>query len=69
MAGAGTIVQLLPSQCSKSACCTPPAMYIPTAHASLAEIAAASCSLLNGPLFALGTTVQLTPSQCSMSVW
>src|SRR5215475_5525546 len=56
--GLGTVLQLLPSQCSMSVCTTESAVvYSPTAQASSADTTATSLSELScAPTFGLATT-------------
>src|SRR5262249_44039588 len=67
--GLGTVLQLVPFQCSISVCVAPlgPGRKSPTAQTSLPETTVTPFSWLFCVLAAgLGTTLQLVPFQCSM---
>src|SRR5439155_7763860 len=64
--GLGTMLQLVPFQCSISVWRSPLLVpWYPTAQTSFVETAATP---LRSPGVELGTTLQLVPSQCSTSV-
>jgi hypothetical protein len=67
--GLVTTDHALPSKCSISVCCRPPASKKnPTAHTSLAAMAATPSRVLRFVGFGVDTTLQLVPFQCSASV-
>src|SRR6266568_2179703 len=67
--GLGTTDQAVPSQCSVRVRGTVPLLNCPTAHMSLAVVAATAVRPLPFvPILRLGTTDQALPSQCSTSV-
>src|SRR5260221_13066785 len=55
--GLGTIVHLVPSQCSIRVLNAPPVLKEPTAQTSLAEVAATALSVAD-PVLGLGLTIQ-----------
>src|SRR5258707_12962143 len=56
--GLGTIVHLVPSQCSIRVLNAPPVLKEPTAQTSLAEVAATALSVADPPVLGLGLTIQ-----------